>query len=45
MRVRIRFASLAAGAIVAALLAACVSMNDNARLARFTLVGGIDVSG
>lgn len=45
MRVRIRFVSLAAGAIVAALLAACGNMNENARLARFTLVVGIDVSG
>ncbi len=45
MRVRIRFASLASGAIVAALLATCGSMSDNARLARYTLVVGIDVSG
>jgi hypothetical protein len=45
MRVRIRFASLTAGVMAAALLATCVNMNENARLARFTLVVGIDVSG
>jgi len=45
MRVRKKVASLVAGAIFAVLLAACVNMEDNTRLSRFTLVVGIDVSG
>ena len=45
MRGRNKVALLVADAIVVVVLAACVNMGDSERMARYTLVVGIDVSG